>query len=146
MKKRKILSLVLGVSFLAVFLTLVVKERELSRQVDGAASTRGSATFLIEKAGLIEGAGTVAAQPRAERALKAVPGVLEANVSYPRRTAVVTYDSNKVKIPQLVAALESVGFKVSPAQARYVCPTCQATYHAAGACLICEASLKPIER
>jgi len=93
----------------------------------------------------IEGAGSVKAEPRAEAALRKVPGVLKAEVSYARRTAVVVYDPKEVQIEQLVAALKSVGFTASPAQAKYICPRCQAAYQAAGACVICEASLQPVE-
>lgn len=93
----------------------------------------------------IEGAGSVKAEPRAEAALRKVPGVLKAEVDYARRTAVVVYDAKKVEIKQLIAALKSVGFTASPAQSKYICPKCQATYQAGGACLICEASLRPVE-
>jgi copper chaperone CopZ len=94
---------------------------------------------------VIEEAGSVQAEPRAEAALQAVPGVTFAKVSYTRRAAVVRYDPGKVKMDQLIAALGSVGFKASPAQAKYICPRCQGTYQAAGACLICETTLQPVE-
>lgn len=94
---------------------------------------------------VIEGAGSTQAEPQAEAALRAVPGVSFAKVSYTRRAAVVFFDPEQVKMDQLVAALGSVGFKASPAQAKYICPRCQGTYQAAGACLICEAALQPVE-
>ncbi len=94
---------------------------------------------------VIEGAGSVKTEPRAEAALRKVPGVTFVKVSYARRIAFVSYDPKKVKMDQLIAALESVGFKASPAQAKYICPRCQGAYQAAGACLICEATLQPVE-
>lgn len=109
-----------------------------------------SAPALAEKARetatlQIEGAGSVKAEPRAEAALRKVPGVLKAEVDYARRTAVVVYDPKRVQIEQLISALKSVGFTASPTQAKYICPKCQGTYQAAGACLICEASLQAVE-
>ncbi len=140
MKTNKVLIVVLVTGLLAVGLAISQKQQASWLPGSHAGSGTQQATFLIQ------GAGTVGAQPRAERVLKEVEGVVEAKVNYPRRTAVVTYDPKKVEIRQLVAALESVGFKASKAQAKYICPTCQGTYHAAGACLICETSLKPIEK
>jgi len=125
MTRFKLLSLVVGLAFFAVPFVLAESE---PRQV----------TLRLE------GAGTVPAESHAEAALKAVPGVKTAKVSYARRTAAVAYDPEEVKIDQLIAALDSVGFSASPAQAKHICPTCQATYEAAGACLLCEVSLNPI--
>lgn len=109
-----------------------------------------SAPALAEKARetatlQIEGAGSVKAEPKAEAALRKVPGVRKAEVNYARRTAVVVYDPKKVQIEQLISTLKSVGFTASPTQAKYICPKCQGTYQAAGACLICEASLQAVE-
>lgn len=111
-----------------------------------AVSCASAASADEERVSLvIEGAGSTQAEPRAEAALRAVPGVTFAKVSYTRRAAVVFFDPEQVKMDQLVAALGSVGFKTSPAQAKYICPRCQGTYQAAGACLICEAALQPVE-
>jgi len=143
MKTNKVFLVVLVMGLLAVLFATSQKQQASWLPGNPAGSPRGSTeqtTFFIQ------GAGTVEAEPRAERALEEVPGVLEAKVSYPRRTAVVSYDPDKVEIQQLMGALESVGFKASQAQAKYICPTCQGTYHSAGACLICDASLKPIKK
>ncbi len=43
------------------------------------------------------------------------------------------------------ATLTVGGLRDAASQAKYICPTCQATYRAGGACLICEATLQPVE-
>ena len=100
----------------------------------------------MERASLnIDKLGTKDAEPKAEAALLKVPGVTKAKVSYPKQSAFVEYDPARVNIGKLVAALQAVGFPASPTQARYICPTCQGTYQAAGACLICQTTLQPIQ-
>jgi copper chaperone CopZ len=82
---------------------------------------------------------------KAEAALKKVPGVTSAKVDYANRRAVVTHDPSKVKIDELIAALKEAGFTASAAQAKTICPKCQATYESAGVCSICQVTLQPIE-
>ena len=122
---RRLLSLVLG--------TLVLSIRLASA---------GEPT--VTEALIVEGMKCEKCEPKAEAALRKVPGVEKAKVNYSSRTAAVVFDAEKIEMEQLVAALKRVGFTASPAQARYICPKCQATYQAGGACLICEASLQPI--
>jgi len=92
----------------------------------------------------IKGMKSEESEAKAGAALKAVPGVTLAKVDYSTRTAVVVYDPAKVKVQELIAALKKAGFTASEAQAKYICPKCQGTYQAGGACLICEATLQPI--
>lgn len=82
---------------------------------------------------------------QAEATLKKVPGVTSAKVDYANRRAVITHDPSKVKIDELVAALKGAGFTATPAQAKYICPKCQATYESAGVCSICQVTLQPVE-
>ncbi|PIQ82764.1 MAG: hypothetical protein COV76_02005 [Candidatus Omnitrophica bacterium CG11_big_fil_rev_8_21_14_0_20_64_10] len=111
-----------------------------------AAAFEDHAVFQVEFGGRVVKQNERNTEQLAEMSLREVPGVLEARVDYGRRIAHVVYEPDQVEIPQLIRALESVGFKASPAQAKYICPVCQARYRAAGACLICEVDLEPIQR
>ncbi|MCM8794513.1 MAG: heavy-metal-associated domain-containing protein [Candidatus Omnitrophica bacterium] len=93
----------------------------------------------------VEIIGSPDREAKAEAALLKVPGVTEAKVSYRRQTAAVKYDPQKVNIGTLVDALGAAGFKATPVQANYICPTCQGTYQSKGDCLICEVTLQPLE-
>jgi copper chaperone CopZ len=48
-----------------------------------------------------------------ERALKALPGVVAAQASYPDKLAAVEYDSRKVGLDDMVKALLQAGFAAS---------------------------------
>ena len=92
----------------------------------------------------LKGFSSRKSEGKAVAALKKVPGVTDAQVNYTSRSAVVTYDPEKVKTEQLIDVLRKVGFSTTPAQSKYICPKCQATYQAGGACLICQTTLQPI--
>ena len=46
--------------------------------------------------------------------LEAVPGVVRVVVSYPDKTAVVTFDDAKTRIPALIAATTNAGYPSTP--------------------------------
>jgi periplasmic mercuric ion binding protein len=46
--------------------------------------------------------------------LEAVPGVTKAVVSYPDKTAVVTYDDTKTAVPALITATTNAGYPSAP--------------------------------
>ncbi len=48
------------------------------------------------------------------RALKKVPGVIEAKASYPDKSATVTYDDAKTRIDELVKATAGAGYPSAP--------------------------------
>ena len=50
-------------------------------------------------------------------ALKSVPGVLDANASFERKTATVTYDDAKTGVDQLIKATTGAGFPSAPRKA-----------------------------
>lgn len=48
------------------------------------------------------------------KVLTRLPGVAKADVSYEKRTAVVTYDPRKVTVEQMVAAIKTLGYTATP--------------------------------
>ncbi len=48
------------------------------------------------------------------RALKKVPGVIEAKASYEEKSAIVTYDDAKTGVDQLIKATAGAGFPSAP--------------------------------
>jgi mercuric ion binding protein len=48
------------------------------------------------------------------KVLTRLPGVAKADVSYEKGTAVVTYDSAKVTVEQMVAAIKTLGYTATP--------------------------------
>ena len=47
-------------------------------------------------------------------AIEAVPGVAKVVVSFAAKTAVVTFDDSKTKVPALIAATTNAGYPSSP--------------------------------
>lgn len=52
------------------------------------------------------------------RALKKVPGVIEAKASYPDKSATVTYDDAKTGVDQLIRATAGAGYPSAPRKAQ----------------------------
>lgn len=50
----------------------------------------------------------------ARKVLTRLDGVRSADVSYENKRAVVTYDASKVTIEQMIAAIETLGYKATP--------------------------------
>ena len=48
------------------------------------------------------------------RALEGLPGVRKANVSFFKRSAVVTYAEGEVTVGEMVAALRRAGYEAKP--------------------------------
>ena len=85
--------------------TLVDKLREL-----GYPARLASTTLSVAKMSCASCAG------RAEKALKAVPGVTEANVNLAAETATVTYAKGMVTVETLVEAATAAGYPATPAE------------------------------
>lgn len=52
------------------------------------------------------------------RALKKVPGVIEARTSYEEKSATVTYDDARTGVEQLIKAAASAGYPSAPRKAK----------------------------
>ncbi len=48
-----------------------------------------------------------------KRALEGLPGVSRADVSFPKKEAVVTFDPAQVRVEQMIEAVQRVGFRAS---------------------------------
>ena len=48
-----------------------------------------------------------------KRALEGLPGVRRADVSFPKKEAVVTFDPEQVRVEQMIEAVGRVGFHAS---------------------------------
>lgn len=48
-----------------------------------------------------------------KRALEGLPGVSRADVSFPKKEAVVTLDSTRVSVEQLIEAVRRAGFRAT---------------------------------
>jgi mercuric ion binding protein len=46
-----------------------------------------------------------------KRALEGLPGVSRADVSFPKKEAVVTFDPAQVRVEQMIEAVQRVGFR-----------------------------------
>jgi len=71
----------------------------------------------------VEGISCASCVRRAEQVLAGVPGVLEATVNFATGKATVTYEPDRVKVPELVAAVSAAGYRAAPAEsARVILP------------------------
>lgn len=75
-----------------------------------AAQARATKTVTLKVAGMTCGGCVLGTR----RALTRLPGVAKADVSYERGTAIVTYDPAKVTVPQMVAAIKTLGYTATP--------------------------------
>lgn len=61
----------------------------------------------------VDGMTCIGCVANVKRALKAVPGVSSVKVNLEKNEAVVAYEKNKVKVEQLILAVEKAGYKAS---------------------------------
>lgn len=79
-----------------------------------------------------------------QKALGALPGVAQVEVSEEAGLAVVVYDPAKVQAQAFTDAMRSAGYLATLAKANYRCPTCPAVYEEDGRCIVDESELEEI--